>query len=186
MVCLRRLYELNNVVYGQQRAVQGISFEGILEFAKIHSVQNTNISMLEFLEGRMPGISDQLRESWGHGQGPHYGLGRSCGRFGRFESSRSILLPEIQRSGHRLYPNCQSLLHRMARANTKIDGDFIDCRGAWLELCEYFQEDPEACKPNEFLRIWSELLAQLEIAKTNVCKRIKTFISINLFPMYNV
>ena len=172
MVCLKRLYELNNVVYGQQRAVQGISFEGILEFAKMNSVQNTDTSMLEFLECRMPGISDQLRESledmdkavvtdWDALAGDLADL-KVADRFffQKPQDPDNIFLV-------RVYPFFTDWHSRIQ----KIDGDFVDCRSAWLDLCEYFQEDPETVKPNEFLRIWSELLAQLEIAKS---KRLQT------------
>lgn len=173
MVCLKRLYELNNVVYGQQKAVQGISFEGILEFAKIHSIQNTGISMLEFLESHMPGISDQLRESlesmdeavitdWDVLAGDLADL-KVADRFfflQKSEDRETSFMSQVRPFFTEWHERIQ-----------KIDGDFIDCRSSWLNLCEYFQEDPEAVKPNEFLGIWSELLTQLEIAKN---KRLNT------------
>lgn len=172
MVCLKRLYELNNVIYGQQRAVQGISFEGILEFAKIHSVQSTDISMLEFLESHMPGISDQLRESLGN-----MDTAVICdwdvlaGDLADLKVADRFFLQKPEDKDNSFMLKVRPFFTEWHERIQKIDGDFVECRSSWLDLCEYFQEDPEAVKPNEFLRIWSELLDQLDIAKN---KRLNT------------
>ena len=170
MVCLRRLYELNNVVYGQQKSVQGISFEGILEFAKIHSIKDrekdngTSISMLEFLERRMPNISDQLKDltgkiisiDWDVLAGDLTDL-KVADRF-FFQKPKP---DESVTFFHRVQPFFLEWHEKIQ----KIDSEFTDCRSAWLDLCEYFQESPDNVKPHEFLAIWSEMIGQLDLAK---------------------
>lgn len=169
MICLRRLYELNNVVYGRQRAIQGISLEGILEFAKITSIQEgERISMLEFLESRMPGISDQLNDSlkdmnravvtnWDVLAGDLADL-KVADRF-FFQKSSSLANADA------FLEQVEPFFSDWHDKIQKIDANFTDCRSAWLDLCEYFQEDPDTVKPHDFLKIWSEMIVQLDLAK---------------------
>lgn len=175
MICLRRLYELNNVVYGQQRPVQGISLEGILEFAKIPSAHDSEkMSMLEFLERQMPDVSEQLRESlrpidkvividWDVLAGDLTDL-KVASRFFFQKSPEDNLDHPFVNQVKPFFSDWQDKIQ-------KIDAEFTDCRRAWLDLCEYFQEDPDSVKPHEFLRIWIELIGQLDLAKQ---KREKT------------
>lgn len=169
MICLRRLYELNNVIYGQQKAIQGISFEGVLEFAKVHSLDGTSdssVNMLEFLEARMPDISDQLRESLADmDKAVAADWDVLAGDLADLKVADRFFFQKPDNPSDPFMVKVRPFFKEWHDCIMKIDAEFTDCRSAWLDLCEYFQEDPETVKPNEFLRIWSELLGQLDQAK---------------------
>ena len=175
MICLRRLYELNNVIYGQQRAIQGISFEGVLEFAKVNSVQessDSSVSMLEFLEGLMPDISDKLRESlldMEKAVGADWDV--LAGDLADLKVADRFFFQKPDNLSNTFMIKVRPFFTEWHDRIQKIDTEFTDCRSAWHDLCEYFQEDPESVKPNEFLRIWSELVRLLDLAKQ---KRIQS------------
>ena len=114
----------------------------------------------------MPGISDQLRESLGDlDKALITDWDALAGDLADLKVADRFFFQKSNDQDTVFVQTVSPFFTEWHERIQKIDGDFIDCRGAWLDLCEYFQEDPEACKPNEFLRIWSELLAQLEIAK---------------------
>lgn len=174
MICLKRLFELNNVIYGGQRPIQGLSFEGILEFAKVNSVNcpnSNNVTMLEFLESLLPEISEQLIKSienidkaissdWDVLAGDLTDL-KVADRF-------FFQKPNDPQDPFRAKVN--PFFNEWHDKIQKIDAEFTECRSNWLDLCEYFQEDPDGIKPNDFLKIWAELVRQLDLAKQ---KRIK-------------
>lgn len=65
LVCARRLYELNNVLYGDQRPVQGIAIDAILEFARIPCVgsgssSSRSRSLADYLADAVPQLAEQL------------------------------------------------------------------------------------------------------------------------------
>lgn len=169
MICLRRLYELNNVIFGQQRAIQGISLEGVLEFAKVNSVQDSSdssISMLEFLEGLMPDISDRLRDSLnGMDKAVDADWDLLAGDLADLKVADRFFFQKPDNLSNPFTVKVRPFFTEWRDRIQKIDAEFTDCRSAWLNLCEYFQEDPNTVTPNEFLRIWSELVRQLDLAK---------------------
>jgi diaphanous 1 len=175
MICLRRLYELNNVIYGQNRAIQGISFEGVLEFAKVSSAQehsNSNVTMIDFLESLMPGIGDQLLESLTNlNKAVEADWDLLAGDLADLKVADRFFFQKQYDSANLFMAKVQPFFLEWHDRIQKLDTEFTECRSSWLDLCEYFQQDPEATKPNDFLRTWTELIKQLDIAKQ---KRIQS------------
>jgi hypothetical protein len=170
MMCLRRLYELNNVIYGPQRSVQGFSFEDVLEFSKVTSIHqpdsSTPISLIDYLDSKMPEICDQLTSSL------------SCIEMA-LTTEWDVLasdLTDLKVADRFFFQKCDGMSHSFCESVrpffnewheriVKIDSEFTDCRSSWLDLCDYFQQNSEELKPNEFLHLWKELISQLGLAK---------------------
>ena len=175
MICLRRLYELNNVIYGHHRAIQGISFDGVLEFAKVGSAQehfDSNISMLDFLESLMPNISDQLFESLKNlDKAVDADWDLLASDLADLKVADRFFFQKQDHSATSFTSKVQPFFNEWHERIQKLDSEFTECRSSWLNLCEYFQEDPDIIKPNEFLRTWNELIKQLDMSKQKRVQR---------------
>lgn len=167
LLCYRQLYELNNVIYGDQRPVQGIAIEGLLEFGHVKS-KDGSITLTEYLIRRLPTASRDLDCELG-----------CLDRIGNVDwDSISGVMNDVQNGIKYLGDNmplsaprdfiiqAREFQESWASQTDALAIEHQNCQQQWQDLCTYFVLDDQDYKPSDLFEIWNQIRAQLR-AKTN-------------------
>ncbi len=164
MLSARRLHELNNVVFGDGRPVQGIALEGILEFSRLESVDGSHLPLAAYLTQRLPQLPQQLKND----------LESVLKEAIQVDwTSLGSLLADIQ-AGLAHFTSPQTI--QLSRAFTIRKTDFIAqfedsitalasahaaCAQEWKNVCTYFELDQAEYTPTDFFLLWTQILKGL-------------------------
>lgn len=166
LLCYRQLYELNNVVYGDQRPVQGIAIEGLLEFGHVKS-KDGSMTLTEYLIQQLPTASRDLD------------CELSClDRIGNIDwDGISGIMNDVQNGIKYLSDNmppgaprdfiiqAREFQETWALQTDTLVVEHQNCQHQWQDLCTYFVLDDQDYKPSDLFEIWNQVRAQLR-AKT--------------------
>jgi hypothetical protein len=163
--CCKRLYDLNNTVYGTGRPFAGIAISGLLQLADKKSTQDPSISMIEYLSKNCGGLGKRLRTAL---PALHDACMIDSGWMQQTmaEATDSITLMT------RRAPDClvqSEFVNRLGRQYSAWSQQFEAVKESHrrMELVfekyrHYFQEEDSDLTLTDHLRLWDQLIVMLE------------------------
>lgn len=163
LLCYRQLYELNNVIYGDQRPVQGIAIEGLLEFGHVKS-KDGSMTMTDYLIQQLPTASKELEcEISCLDNIANVDWDGLSGIMNDVQNGIKYLTDNLPPNAPRDFViQARDFQDIWIQETDSLVNEHQKCQEQWQDLCTYFVLDDQDYKPSDLFEIWNQVRSQLK------------------------